>query len=348
MAQQEVIAHCGQPVIYLTDEDRGIKVGVAPESGAEMSSLQYRWNDQWLELIHRANLFVPTDETWRGRSPWIFPAAGRNYAPQQLERVKASGVDERMGTYQYGGKTYEIPCHGFVMNRVWEVAPVADDVTRTLSSTLTCVTRSDEATRQYYPFGYELSAEYSLWERGVSTRLTVCADAANDGDMFFSLGNHTTVIAPFTSAGDAGSCRVRTPATLNLQISRQSLFSGESIPVDFRNGVRLRDYPGLGNFVLGSFPEGECYVDFIDPASFGLRVSQQEVVQPGASPRTSPDDCYFVFYSPFDPQKDQPSTYFCLEPWYGGPNSFNDQRGLVFLEPGEAFVWEMTIGVSDV
>ena len=46
MAQQEVIAHCGQPVIYLTDEDRGIKVGVAPESGAEMSSLQYRWNDQ--------------------------------------------------------------------------------------------------------------------------------------------------------------------------------------------------------------------------------------------------------------------------------------------------------------
>ena len=326
-----------QQVLYLVDEERGLKIGVAPQSGGEMCSLQFRWRGDWHELLYRANQFDPPEGTWRGRAPFLFPAVGRNYTPDQLKQVQTSGREERIGSYTYRGVTYQMPCHGFVMDRPWRVVSAGE------SSALTCAISSDAVSRQYYPFDFELSAGYSLLEGIVNTRVVVSAHPENDDKMFFSLGNHLTLVAPFTEAGEAGSCIIRSPGRVSLQLSPQSLFSGETTSVDFGAGVRLREYPGLGNFVLGGFPEGECWVEFIDPASFGLRVSQREVTSESRAQRTSPESYYFVFYSPYQADEDQRRTFFCPEPWFGGPNSLNERRGLVFLQPGEKFIWEMNI-----
>lgn len=323
----------GNRVIFLTEEDRGIRLGIAPQAGGEISSFQYRWEGDWLELIYRANQFEPINDIWRGRAPWLFPAVGRNFTERQLEQLKRLGGDERVGSYLFQGQEYQIPCHGFVMGREWEVDDNApEDVVR-------CVTRSDGSTRVHYPFDYRLAITFRVLPEGFSATACITASEENQTPMFFSIGNHLTVVTPFTSKGNPGSCLMRSPATVRPEISPQSLFSGETTPVDYSKGAALGEDPSLFNMVLGGYPEGDYHVDLIDPASFGLRVRQREVLLHGGSPRTCPESTYFVFYGNME------KGYFCPEPWYGGPNSFNDQRGVVSLPPGEEFVWEMSVTI---
>lgn len=330
-SEEEIL---GQRVVYLTSEEDGLRVGIAPGRGGEISSFQYRWKDEWRELLYRANQFEPTSDIWRGRAPWLFPAAGRNFTPEQVERLKLSGGDSRMGGYHFAGRDFAIPCHGFVMEREWEVADSPD--------VITCTTRSDEDTRQCFPFDYRLDVTFSLLSDGLAATACIAADACNQDEMFFSIGNHITVVTPFTDAGSAGSCLVRTPAKARPEISPQSVFSGTMTPVNYASGVALKDDLSLFNMVLSQFPISDYHVDVLDPASFGLRVRQREIVPEGGEPKTAHDSFYFVFYGNLE------RGYFCPEPWYGGPNSFNDQRGVVRLKPGEQCVWEMTVGMIQV
>ena len=152
--------------------------------------------------------------------------------------------------------------------------------------------------------------------------------------MPFSIGNHLSLNIPLVPGGDPGAVVIRTPARKEFLLSERGLLSGESRAVDFGAGVRYGDRPGLADCVLGDFP-GEVYAEVIDPSGFGLRVSQREL--PSGEARTSPEHFYFVFYG------DAQRTFLCPEPWYGGPNSLNERRGTVELEPGGVFRWEMAI-----
>jgi galactose mutarotase-like enzyme len=307
-------------VFSVEDKEAGFDFSVAPASGGELSSVRVRRDGRWVELLHRAGRFESPGDAWRGRAPWLFPAVGR------------SRHDGRMGFCSLEGRVRPMPMHGFLMERAWEL--VSAD-----AAAVVCRAAGDAATRELFPFDFELTAAYRLVAGGLSARVAVTAAASNAGPMPFSVGNHLTLAIPFARGADPLACEVRAPAAEIQLLSPESLLSGESSPGPDGRAAALRGDPGLGDRVLGGFAPGQVWAELRDPSAFTVRVTQRELVPPGGAPKTSPEHFRFVFYA--DPGR----TFFCPEPWYGGPNSLNDGRGLVRLAAGERFDWEMELTI---
>ena len=299
------------------DEETGVGFSVAPERGGELSSLRVRVNGAWRELLHRGGDFSPpTPGAWRGRAPWLFPAAGR------------SVVAGRPGFWRLGGVERAMPIHGFVKDREWDLLSASADA-------VTCRFLSDRDSRALYPFDFRLTAAYRLAGRGLTARLTVDASRSNAGPMPFSLGNHLTLALPLLPGGDARSCVVRSPASKIELLTSEGLLSGAVEPAPYAKGAALGADPRLFDLVLGGFPEGGCWAELEDPsAGLTARVSQREA---DGARRGETEHFRFVFYS------DAGRSFFCVEPWYGRPDSLNDARGAILLPPGESFAWEMTV-----
>ena len=92
---------------------------------------------------------------WKDRSPTLFPICGQLYN----------------GKYIYNGKEYKMGGHGFA--RKFEFA-LKTQTDRSLTLTLSV----NEATKEIYPFDFELDITYSL----DGNKLTVSADIKNNGD----------------------------------------------------------------------------------------------------------------------------------------------------------------------
>lgn len=150
--------------------------------------------------------------------------------------------------------------------------------------------------------------------------------------MPFSLGNHLTLKAPSPK-----DCWLRAPASQEWLLSEAGLLTGKTRPAALGSPVLLSADRRWLDCVLSGFPPGEAWVEVVDPGSFGVRVSQRELLDAGRPARTRPEHFCFVFYG------DASGAFFCPEPWYGRPNSLNERQGVVELEPGGRFRWEMAL-----
>ncbi|MBI4347955.1 MAG: hypothetical protein HY553_13945 [Elusimicrobia bacterium] len=317
-------------MITRKDEERGLEFTVSPETGGELSSLRVRRGDAWVQALFRAEDFDrrPRD-LWRGRCPWLFPAVGRNYLPDQLSRVRVTRADEHLGSWEWGGRPYAMPIHGFALGKVWE--PLASG-----PAEAACRLESGPQSRLFYPFDFELVARYGFLDDGVFARLEVAASDQNEAEMPFSVGNHLTLALPFGSATAPADCTLRTPARESWDLDAQNLLAGTTRAAGLAEPLALGLGPALLNAVLGGFEWEDSWVEVSDPASFSVRVSQREIVET-AVPFTAPEHYRFVFWG------DLKAGFFCPEPWYGGPNSLNEKRGIVRLPPGARFSWELRV-----
>lgn len=310
------------------DEEAGLEFTVSPETGGELASFRVRWKDRWVELLHKApGSKIPIRGEWRGRAPWLFPAVGRNYTEEQLRRMAVSGAEERLGSWEHEGKVLGMPIHGFVMNRAWEALDEGE-------TEAACLLAGDGDSRAFYPFDFELTARYGFLSKGIWARLEVLAAPSNAGPMPFSVGNHITLALPFGSRTPPGECRLFTPAREAWDLTKAGLLSGGRRPASLAAPMPLGRKSPLLNAVLGGFTPEQCWVEVSDPESFSVRVSQREL-DSTAVQYTDPARYLFVLWGDTD------LGFFCPEPWYGGPNSLNERRGVVSLPPGARFAWEL-------
>lgn len=109
---------------------------------------------------------------WAKHSPILFPVVGV--------------VNE--GTYTLGGKTYQMPKHGFARDNEFEL------VEQTATSLTYCFS-SNEKTLKNYPFEFDLFLSYQLEGR----KLIFDYKVVNKGNstMYFSLGGHPAFAYPF-------------------------------------------------------------------------------------------------------------------------------------------------------
>ncbi len=126
--------------------------------GAELTSLFNKATEA--EMLWQADANV-----WGRHAPVLFPFVGRL----------------KDGVYHYEGKTYEMGQHGFARNMPFET--VFKSPTR-----LEFLLTSNEASKQHYPFDFELRLTYELQEN----KLIQSYQVANVGEkpMWFSIGAH--------------------------------------------------------------------------------------------------------------------------------------------------------------
>ncbi|MDD2629516.1 MAG: hypothetical protein PHV61_05020 [Limnochordia bacterium] len=292
------------------------------ECGAELASLRVTTAGKQVELLYRACDYRPITG-WQGRAPLLWPAVGRNFTPRQLEEIRATGDDPKLGSYTHDGNEYFMPRHGFVGQLTWRVQKVTP-------SSLCLVAEDDVNTRAFYPFKFTIACTYGITSKALKLRI----DVSSQGDILpFSIGNHLTLALPCPY----DEVVMATPGSCQLLLAPPGFLTGERKSVDYSKGLPFAQM-NLDDGVIGGYNQDNCYVYLDLGGQLSLRVTQRAW---STCPNLINDDhMLFVFYA------SRENGFICPEPWFGRPNSFNTKQGLIMLPSGEDFSWEMGIELS--
>jgi Galactose mutarotase and related enzymes len=285
MSQFQVTSYTDIFKIYeLIEESTSSRVLVCPERGGIVIGCQLHGLEVF--YLDKSTFENPTANI-RGGNPILFPICG------QLENK----------TYTWEGQTYEMANHGVARTSVWEVAGTNTDG----EASITIVLRSNEETKQSFPFDFELSFTYAL----VNGELHIRQQYRNltEGKVMpFYAGFH-----PYFNA-DAKKLAYETDATRYLDYNDmvEKPFTGEL------------DLDGMVESVtlLGSEKREIAF-----PVSGGARV------------RMTYDDI-FKYVQVWSVQ-DKP--FVCVEPWMAMTSELNRQEELVMLESGGTLDANLTI-----
>ena len=316
-------------LVVLRDEGGGIEAAIAPAKGGELSGLRVRHDGGWIETLWLARDYAPRDG-FGGKGPFLWPATGRNF-PDDLQERRRAGESFDGGAYEHGGVRREMPIHGFARDLPWRVEEVAAD-SGSARALLSLADTSE--TREMYPFGFRCTVEYRVLDGTLALRYVILASDDNAEPMFFSIGNHITFLAPLVEGSDPGEMVLSTPATVEILKTGYGIPTGETRPLSdsYADGLVLGDYPPLTATSLTGYPEGQDpYLDYTDPAGLSLRLSHHA--------SKIPDDPVILF----NIWGDVRNGFFSPEPWVGLQNSLVQRQGLVYLDPGEEFLWSVRV-----
>lgn len=143
----------------ITIKSEQIKVTISSK-GAEIQSI--------LDRNGIERMYDGDPRFWANRAPILFPVAGG---------MKDDG-------YEWQGKWYHMPKHGFIRPLEWQVESVEDDR----------VTFLLQEKNEGFPFEYDLRASFSVIENRLDVRFTV---TNRDQQPFcFSIGSHEAYATP--------------------------------------------------------------------------------------------------------------------------------------------------------
>jgi len=232
-------------------------------------------------------------------NPVLFPIVGPNHLP---------GRDH---AYEWEGRAFELPQHGFARRSQWTVvAQATDSVTVELCDT--------EATRACYPFAFRHTLAFRLnagrlqCEQVVENRSAV--------PMPFAAGFHPYFRVPLSAKSRREDCFVVIPECRRMKpIGKFERFASEPFPEQ--------------NWSVAADVAGTLYLG-------GLARRELVLVDPGASLEVvlnwedAPQHRFAALWA-----KDTDTPFYCLEPWTALANAFT-RRGdgeLIVLEPGRTF-----------
>lgn len=257
--------------------------------GAELHSLHSKQSD--VEYLWQG---IPT--IWSGQSPLLFPIIG-----QLLN-----------GKFNYKGKDYSLPKHGFARKSVFEL--LSNDGSCAMLSL-----QSNDSTLAIYPFEFEFRICFELIGNSISVKHTVINKS--DGEMYFSIGAHPGFNCEL---GDY------------LEFSENETLVTERID---ENAIIIDEqFPLLNNerkieITAEIFNDDALFLSKIKSSLISLK-----------SPRHNRELRFDFMASPFLGIWAKPAApYVCIEPWYGINDSYNKyediskKRGIQKLLKSESF-----------
>lgn len=223
----------------LTEKICGDMSFAADENGAELHSVKY-CGEEFL---------------WQCGSAW------KRYAPVLFPFICSPLAND--GKYRAGGVEYKMPGnHGFARDSVFEKVGETD-------ASVTYKLASDETTKQWYPYDFELLVRYEAADGGID--VTNIVKNTGGGDMYFYLGGHPAFICDIEEGRSV--VRYEKPETI-LQPTpdgERTVLAGEQTlsltRSQFAYDVIMKDAPASksvtlekadGGFVKLSFPDSEC------------------------------------------------------------------------------------------
>lgn len=273
------------------------------EKGAELTSLKANG----IEYMWQAD-----PAYWGRHAPILFPFVGRLKDDQ----------------YSYKGKTYPMSQHGFARDEMFEVTEQTDEkVVLTL--------KSNEKTKEVYPFDFLLSVSYEVWGEGLRVRFKV--DNTGGEEMLFALGGHPAFNVPleenlsfedyFFSFSPQKS-RVKIPlegpfANLDQKTIGQTNTNIRISHDLFQNDALIFETKGLNTFTISA-----------EDSPHSVTLSYNHIP-------------YVGFWSPYPKE----SPFVCIEPWWGfadpvdSTGKLEEKPGMNQLAPGEQFKTQFSINV---
>jgi galactose mutarotase-like enzyme len=308
----------GHELVSLLDSE-GIRVTIAPHRGAELFSVQVLFRGSWRELLYSST------EGWTGRAPWLWPATGRNFPKDIAPNEDATG-----SSYDYKGKRYPMPIHGFAKDMAW----TRKSLQSTSSGARAILTLADTpATREMYPFGWNLELEYLLANGELAMEMRVKASEKNEDEMFFSAGNHITFRLPLVEGSDRMKTTLQSPSTIEY-LKDGFMPTGKKRPNSLGVASALSTMPVKQAVTLGGYTGGR-WMTLTDPAGLAVLLEHSASQLPREA-------CVFNMWG------DAPGGYFSPEPWVGLQNSLVSGDGLVKLRPGAEWTWRLKLSYLDL
>ena len=283
--------------------DNGILRVEIAEKGAELQSIQTADGHEYL--------WQGNPKYWEDRAVNLFPTVGRL-------------MDNH---YTCEGKSYELKCHGFAQNSMFEAKVEGNEAVFTL--------RDSEETRALFPYAFTYEVCYRL----EGNALTVIFRVTNGGDKVlpFGLGGHPGFFVPMEDGKIFEDYRLRFPEI------------GETLRAEFSDkGLLVREYPYEVPEGIIPLEHGLFDNDAIVLRNSGTRVILEHKSAAGRAVEVSyPKMPYIGFWQAAFTD----ANYICIEPWQSLPGrdgiteEWTQRPGMIRLEPGEVYEnpWIITI-----
>ena len=284
-------------------ENKNLKVE-ADSFGAELKSVLNKEN-------YREYMWYGNREYWGRTSPVLFPFVGSLKNKQFL----------------WKGKRYPMGQHGFARDTEFELLSRSE-------TELRFVMRSDEETREKYPFDFELEIVYALDGQALNVRWIV----RNTGTetMPFSIGAHPAFLCPVHGEEDKAGYRLTFRGAKEIRHYGNEADTGlarkENLLLPLTNGTAV------------------ITAEFFDRATYiveGKQTDEVVLADPEGRKIVSVkfDAPVFGIWSP--EKKNAP--FVCIEPWYGRCDAVDFEGDLSerafsrSLPPGDVFDESYTI-----
>jgi galactose mutarotase-like enzyme len=286
----------GYEVHTIVSSDGGTRASFVPEKGGTGSSLVI---GGWELLFQHDFFWERQTEKIPGGWPFLFPICGR------LER------GGQTGQYLYDGRIHKMPSHGFGPRLPWKVVETDREDTLVLQLTDT------EATRQAYPFRFEVRLAYRA-EKGALACEQLYVNRGNVPMPYYA-GFHPYFQTPAPGAGK------------------------EDVVLDYRP-VRAFRYNERFTDLAEPVPPPAVPVAVHSAAVLEQRLTmvgadrELRVAMPGGPvihlAAEGVEDSDLFPYIQLYTMADKP--FFCVEPWMGFPNALNTVAGARWLKPGQS------------
>lgn len=259
-------------------------------------------------------LWQGDEATWTDRGPNLFPYIGRM-------------TDK---SYTYGGETYHMEIHGFLMYSEMQLVNLEEDI-------LVMRLESSKETLQQYPFEFSLEIQWKL--TGDSLEITYWVNNCDTKTMYFGIGGHPGFIIPVEEGLAFEDYMLdfgENAHAMKVCFSDDCFVLDQEIPFALRENrfVDLRhDLFDNDAIVLHEMPRS---VTISSPKSLKkITVSY-------------PDMDYLGIWH--WPKTEVP--YVCIEPWSSLPSGkdiiedLETQKNLLALEPGQCYRNRWSIAIK--
>lgn len=275
-------------------------------NGAELTRI-------YSKVLNKEFLWNGNNKYWGRQSPILFPIVGRLKDNETI----------------INNNLYNMTQHGFARDMNFDL----------IEETQTCLTyklSSNNETKKYYPYDFDLFVKYILNK----SKIEICWKVLNKSfeDMFFSIGAHPAFNVPFdekTSIDDY---------YLNLR-SRDSInaYSLDKSFICTKSKVESLESIDLNSEI---FKNDALIYDNVNEISINSRKSN-------ASISIEFNNFPFVgVWSPYYKETNSIAPFVCIEPWYGiadcvnSDKNFKDKLGINKLSPNKIFEASYSINLN--
>lgn len=250
---------------------------------------------------------------WKRHAPVLFPNVGRYYKDCCL----------------IGGRSYHSGQHGFARDMDFVC-------TRETSSSVTHLLSSSEATREIYPFSFELYITHELRGREITVSWKVVSKDSET--MYFTIGGHPAFCVPVLPDTSRDQYLLTFSGQKELTYCLLDLSSGTALPDQTRTLALTEGVCPIGRHMFDNdaliFDDGQ--------------ITKAGIALPDGTPYVELTCDGFPSFGIWSSSADAP--FVCLEPWmgrcdnYGFEEELSRKPGINCLESGGVF--EKSYGIS--